>query len=84
MSESKTTLTENEILTITANGGELSETPAKDKIIQTIAVQNVRDDKKKSDIFEKFSQKELLEDILAALAEAFAETAVVSTEGFHD
>lgn len=84
VSESKTTLTENEILTITANGDELSETPVKDNIIQTIAVQNVRDDKKKSDIFEKFSQKELLEDILAALAEAFAETAAVSTEGFHD
>lgn len=81
---SKTKLTENEILTIMANGGELSETPVKDNIIQAIAVQNVRDDKEKSDVFDKFAQKELLEDILSALAEAFTEAAAVSTEGFHD
>lgn len=81
---SKTKLTENEILTIMANGGELSETPVKDNIIQAIAVQNVRDDKEKSDVFEKFAQKELLEDILSALAKAFTEAAAVSTEGFHD
>ena len=70
--------------TIMANDGELSETTVKDNIIQAIAVQNVRDDKEKSDVFEKFAQKELLEDILSALAEAFTETAAVSTEGFHD
>ncbi len=81
---SKTMLTENEIHTIMANNGELSETTVKDNIIQAIAVQNVRDDKEKSDVFEKFAQKELLEDILSALAEAFTETAAVSTEGFHD
>ena len=81
---SKTMLTENEIHTIMANDGELSETTVKDNIIQAIAVQNVRDDKEKSDVYKKFAQKELLEDILSALAEAFTETAAVSTEGFHD
>lgn len=81
---SKTMLTENEIHTIMANDGELSETTVKDNIIQAIAVQNVRDDKEKSDVYKKFAQKELLEDILSALAEAFTEAAAVSTEGFHD
>ncbi len=81
---SKTMPTENEIHTIMANDGELSETPVKDNILQAIAVQNVRDDKEKSDVYKKFAQKELLEDILSALAEAFTEAAAVSTEGFHD